>query len=51
MHRIFNDVANRIIRGDFGNGDKRKENLGSLYRFVQNWINEKLGYYKRYPYW
>ena len=30
------DLADRVIRGDFGNGEERKRNLGPLYGFVQN---------------
>ena len=41
--------ATRAIRGDYGNGYERQRNLGSCYNAVQNRVNEKLGYDKRYP--
>ena len=41
--------ANRVIRGDYGNGEERKRRLGDDYNAVQNRVNEKLGYDKRYP--
>ena len=37
------DLANRVIRGEFGNGKERKENLGYLYPVVNNLVNKKLG--------
>ena len=50
MNRI-DRLADMTIHGDFGNGQERKENLGPLYGFVQNRVNEKLGYTKRHnPY-
>ena len=43
------DLANRVIRGDFGNGvQQRRNRLGDLFAPVQNRVNEKLGYAKRY---
>ena len=42
------DLANRVIRGEFGNGRDRQNRLGGLYAEVQNRVNEKLGYRKRY---
>ena len=51
MDRFIDDLADCTIRGDFGNGNERKENLGPLYPFVQNKVNEKLGIPKRHPYW
>lgn len=51
MDSFFDDLADRTIRGDFGNGNERKENLGCLYPFIQNRVNEKLGCPKRHPYW
>ena len=51
MDSFFDDLADRTIRGDFGNGNERKENLGCLYPFIQNRVNAKLGYSKRHPYW
>lgn len=32
--------AKRVIRGDFGNGQKRKDNLGSAYTEIQSKVNE-----------
>lgn len=42
------DLADRVIRGDFGNGEERKRNLGPVYGFVQNEVNRRLGYSKRH---
>ena len=39
-------LVDRTIRGDFGNGEERKRNLGPLYGFVQNGVNSRLGYSK-----
>lgn len=33
------ELAIRVMRGEFGNGDDRKNNLGSRYESVQNFIN------------
>ena len=51
MDRFIDDLADETIRGGFGNGQERRDNLGPLYPFVQNRVNEKLGYSKRHPYW
>ena len=37
------DLANRVIRGEFGNGKVRMEKLGYLYPVVNNLVNKKLG--------
>ena len=42
------DLANRVLRGEFGNGEERRNRLGDLFAPVQNRVNEKLGYPKRY---
>ena len=45
------DIADRVIRGDFDNGDKRKVLLalaGYNYAEVQNEVNRRLGYSKRH---
>ena len=42
-------MVDSIIRGDFGNGQERKEKLGDDYNHYQNLVNERLGYPKRYP--
>ena len=42
------DLANRVIKGEFGNGRDRQNRLGGLYAEVQNRVNEKLGCRKRY---
>ena len=34
------EKAKLVIRGDFGNGDERKEKLGSEYSAIQNKVNE-----------
>ena len=36
-------LAERVIKGEFGNGADRKQNLGELYNVVQNKVNEILG--------
>jgi hypothetical protein len=36
-------LADRTIKGEFGNGEDRKEELGELFPFVQNKVNEILG--------
>ena len=50
----MDDLADRVIRGEFGNGEERKRRLGPLYGFVQNEVNERLGCPKRhdpFDYW
>lgn len=47
---MIRDLAERTIRGDFGNGQERRDRLGILYPFVQNEVNSQLGYPKRH-YW
>ena len=42
------DLADRVINGDFGDGDERKQRLGFLYPYVQNEVNRRLGYSKRH---
>ena len=43
---IFTDMydvvenAKRVIRGDFGNGQERKDKLGSAYAEIQSKVNE-----------
>ena len=37
---ILDILANRVMRGDYGNGDDRKEILGELYPIVQKRVNE-----------
>lgn len=37
------DLAKRVIAGEFGNGDARKQALGSNYSAVQKRVNEILG--------
>lgn len=42
----YEELANRVIRGDFGNGkvrEKRLEALGVNYKIVQDIVNKKLG--------
>ena len=41
------EYADSVIRGDFG--DERRQRLGDNYNSIQNIVNEKLGYPKRYP--
>ena len=48
-HRAYiENLARRVINGDFGNGQERKNKLGHLYPEVQNRVNEILGYAKRH---
>jgi len=42
------DLADRVINGEFGNGEERKQRLGFLYPAVQNEVNRRLGYSKRH---
>ena len=45
------DVPERVIIGDYGNGEERKrrlENEGYNYALVQNEVNRRLGYSKRH---
>lgn len=47
----FGDVVDKVIRGDFGNGETRFNALteaGYEWQHVQNLVNEKLGSAKRY---
>lgn len=37
------DLARRVIAGEFGNGQERKDQLGSNYAVVQRRVNEMLG--------
>ena len=36
------ELADMVIAGKFGNGDKRKEQLGERFKAVQKLVNEKL---------
>jgi len=36
------ELSEKVINGDFGNGDERKEKLGSRFESVQKIVNEKL---------
>ena len=36
------DLAQKVIAGEYGNGEERKQKLGSLYNEVQNKVNEIL---------
>ena len=37
------NLAKRVIKGEFGNGEERKKKLRELYPFVQNKVNQILG--------
>ena len=39
----IDELAKAVIRGDYGNGEERKQKLGSLYDQVQARVNEILG--------
>ena len=47
---MIRDLADRTIRGEFGDGQERRDNLGILYVPVQNEVNRRLGYSTRH-YW
>ena len=48
-HRAYiENLARRVINGDFGNGQERRNKLGHLFPEVQNRVNEILGFAKRY---
>ena len=42
------NLARRVINGEFGNGQERRNRLGNLFPAVQNRVNEILGFPKRY---
>ena len=45
------EIAYRVINGEYGNGDERKKRLreeGYNYALVQNEVNKILGYSKRH---
>ena len=37
---IIDILASRVVRGDYGNGQERKDKLGKLYSVVQERVNE-----------
>lgn len=39
---LINELAERVLKGEFGNGDTRKEILGVIYSEVQTAVNKKL---------
>lgn len=39
----IDELAKAVIRGEYGNGNERKQKLGSLYNQVQARVNEMLG--------
>ena len=41
--------ADGVMRGDYDNGERRKELLGEVYGAVQNEVNRRLGISKRHP--
>ena len=45
-----NRLADLVIQGRYGNGEERKNKLGSWYAPVQNEVNRRLGYSKRHQY-
>ena len=46
--RYIDDLATKVINGQFGNGQARRNALGNLFNEVQNRVNERLGFAKRY---
>ena len=42
------ELAKKVINGDYGNGEVRRNKLGVIYPIVQNRVNEILGYTHRY---
>ena len=47
--KTIDELADRVIRGEFGNGDQRRMRLGSNYDEVQRRVNEKLRHYNYDP--
>lgn len=41
-------LADEVIKGEHGNGQARRDSLGDDYVDVQNEVNRRLGYSKRY---
>lgn len=41
----IHELALKVIRGDYGNGEERKQKLGNLYNDVQREVNRILGIY------
>ena len=39
---LINELAERVLKGEFGNGDTRKDILGVIYPEVQTAVNKKL---------
>lgn len=39
---LINELAERVLKGEFGNGDTRKDILGVIYSEVQTEVNKKL---------
>ena len=48
MWNNINDLARRVINGEFGNGQERRNRLGNLYPSVRNREYEIIGIPKRY---
>ena len=48
MRNNIDDLARRVMNGEFRNGPERKNRLGNLYASVQNRVYEMLGISKRY---
>ena len=48
MRNNIDDLARRVIRGDFGNGPERRNRLGNLYFLIQDRVNEMLGISRRH---
>ena len=44
----IDDLARRVLRGEFGNGRERERRLGGLFHEVQNKVNEMVGCSFRY---
>ena len=42
VDKELDELANRVIRGEFGNGSKRRAALGDRYQEIQNLVNAKL---------
>ena len=38
----LDDMARKVINGEFGNGNERKQKLGNRYQNVQNIVNNRL---------
>jgi hypothetical protein len=48
QNESIEELANLVVKGEFGNGLERENKLGDLYQIVLNKVNENLGSSFRY---